>query len=340
MSTLQWSDESKVVLQVKNLKTRFRTQDSTVYAVNGVNITLNEGELLGVVGESGSGKSVTVMSMLKLIPMPPGEITSGEAIFGGRDLIQMSMRQLRQVRGGQIGFIFQDPMTSLNPVLTIGRQIMEPLHVHQGLTTAEATQRAIELLNLVGIPQPETRLKNFPHQFSGGMRQRVMIAIALACSPQLLIADEPTTALDVTVQAQILELVRRLRKELGMAIIWISHDLGVVAGIADRVMVMYGGFVVEEAPVQELYKKPQHPYTRGLMGSMPHLEEQTDRRLTSIPGQPPNLTSPPTSCPFAPRCNYAYERCHKENPLLEPITATHNVACWWNIDEGGPRYDR
>lgn len=340
MSTLQWSDEGKLILQVKDLKTRFRTQDSTVYAVNGLSFDLNEGELLGVVGESGSGKSVTMMSLLKLIPIPPGEIVSGEAIFDDQDLIQMNASQLRKVRGGQIGFIFQDPMTSLNPVLTVGRQIMEPLRVHKGMTAVEAQHRAIELFNLVGIPQPEARLRDFPHQFSGGMRQRVMIAIALACSPKLLIADEPTTALDVTVQAQILDLVRRLRKELGMAIIWISHDLGVVAGIADRVMVMYGGFAVEEAPVQELYKNPQHPYTRGLMGSMPHLEESTNRRLTSIPGQPPNLTSQPQSCPFAPRCAYAYERCHNENPLLEPMNENHKVACWWNIDQGGPRYGR
>lgn len=339
MSTLQWSNQDKTILEVKNLQTRFRTQDGVIHAVNGINFQLNEGEMLGVVGESGSGKSVTMMSLLKLIPMPPGEIPAGEALFNNHDLIQMSTQELQDVRGGQIGFIFQDPMTSLNPVLTIGRQIMEPLQKHMGLTAAQANERAVELMKLVGIPMAEARLKDFPHQFSGGMRQRVMIAIALACSPKLLIADEPTTALDVTIQAQILELVRRLRRELGMAIIWISHDLGVVAGIADRVMVMYGGFAVEEAPVRELYKSPQHPYTLGLMGSLPNLEAEAER-LVSIPGHPPNLTSEPHSCPFAPRCTYAYDRCQKENPLLKPVTETHKVACWWDVTKGEPRYGR
>ena len=248
------------VLQVENIITRFNTQDGKVFAVNGISFDLKEGELLGVVGESGSGKSVTMMSLLKLLPMPPAEIVEGRALFENQDLIQMDLNQLRKIRGGKIGFIFQDPMTSLNPVLTVGYQLMEPMREHLGLSREEARNKAIELLDLVGIPMAQSRLKDFPHQFSGGMRQRVMIAIALACDPKVLIADEPTTALDVTIQAQILDIVKRLRKELGMAIIWITHDLGVVAGIADRVAVMYGGFIVEQAPVKKLYSTPKHPY--------------------------------------------------------------------------------
>jgi peptide/nickel transport system ATP-binding protein/oligopeptide transport system ATP-binding protein len=327
-------------LEVKDLRTRFHTEDGTVYAVNGVSFHLNAGELLGVVGESGSGKSVTMMSLLKLIPMPPGEITSGEAIFEDRDLLAIDSADIRQVRGGQIGFIFQDPMTSLNPVMTNGRQIMEPLRVHLGMSRDEANKRAVELFELVGIPMAASRLRDYPHQFSGGMRQRVMIAIALSCSPQILIADEPTTALDVTIQAQIIDLVKHLRAELGMSIIWITHDLGVVAGIADRVMVMYGGLVVEQAPVKELYANPQHPYTQGLLGSLPRLEGSRSERLTNIKGQPPNLLSEPQSCPFAPRCPHVYERCLKENPALFPITDVHEAACWWDTEKGTPRRDR
>lgn len=337
MSSLKWSDDSKIVLDVKDLKTRFHTQDGVIHAVNGISFYVNEGEMLGVVGESGSGKSVTMMSLLKLIPIPPGEIASGEAIFQDHDLIDMELKELLDVRGGQIGFIFQDPMTSLNPVLTIGRQIIEPLIKHLGLSKAQANERAVELLKLVGIPMAEARLSDFPHQFSGGMRQRVMIAIALACSPKLLIADEPTTALDVTIQAQIIELIKRLRQELGMAIIWISHDLGVVAGIADRVMVMYGGFAVEEAYVNELYKNPLHPYTIGLLGSLPRLDAK-NRRLVNIEGHPPNLLQQPASCPFAPRCPFAYERCRQENPLLLNVSEHHKVACWWDVNKGEPRY--
>ena len=253
------------VLQVENIITRFNTQDGKVFAVNGISFDLKEGELLGVVGESGSGKSVTMMSLLKLLPMPPAEIVEGRALFENQDLIQMDLNQLRKIRGGKIGFIFQDPMTSLNPVLTVGYQLMEPMREHLGLSREEARKKAIELLDLVGIPMAQSRLKDYPHQFSGGMRQRVMIAIALACDPKVLIADEPTTALDVTIQAQILDIVKRLRKELGMAIIWITHDLGVVAGIADRVAVMYGGFIVEQAPVKKLYSIPKHPYTLSLI---------------------------------------------------------------------------
>ncbi len=330
-----------VVLEVKDLKTHFHTQEGTVHAVNGVSFRVSEGELLGVVGESGCGKSVTMMSLLKLIPIPPGKIASGQALFNGRDLIQMDPEEIRHVRGSQIGFIFQDPMTSLNPVLTIGHQIMEPLRTHLGFTREQARERAAEMLNLVGIPMAASRLSDFPHQFSGGMRQRVMIAIALACSPQLLIADEPTTALDVTIQAQIIELIKKLRQELGMSIVWISHDLGVVAGIADRVLVMYGGLIIERADVKELYKNPQHPYTRGLLGSLPRLD-QPDQRLANIEGQPPNLLSQPTSCPFVSRCPYAFDRCRNENPNLIPLDGmgrSHEVACWWDIDGGAARYD-
>lgn len=334
------SEDSPNVLEVSKLKTRFHTQDGIVHAVNGVSFSLKEGELLGIVGESGCGKSVTVLSLLKLIPMPPGEITEGKAIFGGRDLISMGTDEIRHIRGHQIGFIFQDPMTSLNPVLTIGKQITEPLRTHLGLSREEAEDKAAKLLDLIGIPMAESRLDDYPHQFSGGMRQRVMIAIALSCAPQILIADEPTTALDVTIQAQIIDVVKRLRKELGMSIIWITHDLGIIAGIADRVMVMYGGFLVERAPVKDLYSAPKHPYTQGLLNSLPRLEERIVDRLTNIKGQPPNMLSEPTSCPFAPRCPYVFERCIEENPALLPINGIHEIACWWDVENGIPRHDR
>jgi oligopeptide/dipeptide ABC transporter ATP-binding protein len=339
MSGLTWSGTKPKVLEVNNLKTHFHTQEGTVHAVNGVSFYLQEGEMLGVVGESGSGKSVTMMSLLQLIPMPPGKIAAGQAIFGEDDLLKISPDEMRQVRGGQIGFIFQDPMTSLNPVLTIGKQLTESLETHLGMTKEIARKRAVELLQLVGIPMAESRLNDYPHQFSGGMRQRVMIAIALSCNPQLLIADEPTTALDVTIQAQIIALIQRLREELGMAIIWITHDLGVVAGIADRVMVMYGGLIIERADVVSLYGSPQHPYTRGLLGSLPRVDSDRAERLTNIEGQPPNLLAEPTSCPFAPRCPYAYERCQQENPQLRHINNKQEVACWWDIDEARPRYE-
>ena len=321
------------VLQVENIITRFNTQDGKVFAVNGISFDLKEGELLGVVGESGSGKSVTMMSLLKLLPMPPAEIVEGRALFENQDLIQMDLNQLRKIRGGKIGFIFQDPMTSLNPVLTVGYQLMEPMREHLGLSREEARKKAIELLDLVGIPMAQSRLKDFPHQFSGGMRQRVMIAIALACDPKVLIADEPTTALDVTIQAQILDIVKRLRKELGMAIIWITHDLGVVAGIADRVAVMYGGFIVEQAPVKKLYSIPKHPYTQGLLSTLPKLEGERTERLESIKGQPPDLHNIPDSCPFVPRCTHVSEKCQNENPRLEMSDPEHQVACWWNNEK-------
>ncbi len=325
------------LLEVNDLKTQFRTQDGVVHAVNGVSFKIHAGELLGVVGESGSGKSVTMMSLLKLIPMPPGEIVAGEAYYGDSELLGMRVDELRKIRGSEIAFIFQDPMTSLNPVLTIGYQLTEPLRNHKKMRRKEADKRAVELLRLVGIPMAETRLNDYPHQFSGGMRQRVMIAIALACNPPVLIADEPTTALDVTIQAQIIEIVKQLREKIGMAVIWITHDLGVVAGLADRVMVMYGGQIVERAEVKKLYGNPQHPYTLGLLGSLPRLDQRGEE-LANIQGTPPNLTAPPTSCSFAPRCQYAYKRCLEENPLLQPIEAGHEVACWWDMEKGVPRY--
>ena len=331
---------TRKILEVEELRTRFHTRDGIVHAVNGISFDLSEGELLGVVGESGSGKSVTMMSLLKLLPMPPAEIVSGRARLGGEDLIALDAHALRHVRGARVGFIFQDPMTSLNPVLTVGFQLTEPLRIHLGMNRREARRRAIELLERVGIPAAASRLGAFPHQFSGGMRQRVMIAIALACNPEVLIADEPTTALDVTIQAQILDLVKRLRRESGMAIIWITHDLGVMAGLADRVMVMYGGLVVERASVGRLYKHPRHPYTRGLLGTLPRLDGTRAERLESIPGQPPNLDRPPAACPFAPRCGHAFERCRREIPALEAVAEGHEVACWLEHDaapsRGGP----
>jgi oligopeptide transport system ATP-binding protein len=325
------------VLAVKDLVTKFYTETETIHAVNGVSFHVDESETLGVVGESGCGKSVTMHSLLRLIPMPPGRIENGQADFRGQDLLRMSREEIRRVRGSQIGMVFQDPMTSLNPVITIEKQVAEPLLIHKNMTRTEARGRVIELLTHVGIPSPEKRLNDYPHQFSGGMRQRVMIAMALACHPDLLIADEPTTALDVTIQAQFVELVKNLRDEFRMAIIWITHDLGVIAGIAHRVAVMYAGFIVEHADVKELYGNPQHPYTRGLLGSLPRLDENRAVRLTNIKGLPPDMCEPPHGCPFVPRCPYAFERCKVENPPLMPIRDTHTAACWWDIDLGKPR---
>jgi len=325
------------MLEIKDLRTQFHTREGLVYAVNGVSYTLDEGETLGIVGESGCGKSVSVLSLMRLIPQPPGRIAGGQALFQGRDLLKMSAEEIRHVRGAQIGMVFQDPMTSLNPVLTIGRQVTEGLELHMGMSKQQARDRAAELLTMVGIPQAADRLNDYPHQFSGGMRQRVMIAMALSCTPQLLIADEPTTALDVTIQAQIIELVKRLRDELGMAIIWITHDLGVVAGLAKRVLVMYAGFIIEEAPVKDLYADPRHPYTLGLLGSLPRVDETEHRRLVSIEGLPPDLLGLPAGCPFAPRCMFAVERCWKENPPLEPVSPGHKKACWVDTRQGRPQ---
>lgn len=326
-----------IILDVQGLETVFKTPEGLVHAVNGVSFELKEGETLGVVGESGCGKSVTMLSVLGLIPTPPGRIVAGKARFNGRDLLKMSGEEIRQVRGAQISMVFQDPMTSLNPVLTIGRQLQEPLMMHIGMTRKQAQERAAELLEMVGIPNAKDRLSDYPHQYSGGMRQRVMIAMALSCSPQILIADEPTTALDVTIQAQIVDLVKRLRDELGMAIIWITHDLGVVAGLAQRVIVMYGGYIIEEAAVGELYTDPQHPYTIGLLGSLPRVDERKQSKLYSIEGLPPVLYQKPQSCPFAPRCKWVMERCWNENPPLETISPDHRVACWVDTKTGRSR---
>jgi oligopeptide transport system ATP-binding protein len=326
-----------LLLDVQGLETQFRTPDGVVHAVNGVSFSLKEGETLGVVGESGCGKSVTMLSVLRLIPMPPGKITAGKAIYQGQDLLKMSDEEIRHVRGAQIGMIFQDPMTSLNPVITIGKQLMEPLQLHLGMNNHQATERAIELLEMVGISDARSHLKDYPHQFSGGMRQRVMIAMALSCNPQILIADEPTTALDVTIQAQIVELVKRLRDELGMTIIWITHDLGIVAGLAKRVIVMYGGYIIEESEVKELYANPSHPYTLGLLGSLPRIDETDRQRLFSIEGMPPTLYSKPNACPFAPRCKWSMERCWKENPELETVGPDHRVACFVDVKTGRAR---
>ncbi len=326
-----------LLLDIKGLETQFKTPDGIVHAVNGVSFGLKEGETLGVVGESGCGKSVTMLSILGLIASPPGKVVAGEALFFGQDLLKMPNEKLRHVRGAQIAMIFQDPMTSLNPVLTIGRQLEEPLMIHIDMTKNQARERAAELLSMVGIPNAKDRLNDYPHQYSGGMRQRVMIAMALSCSPQVLIADEPTTALDVTIQAQIMDLVKRLRSELGMAIVWITHDLGVVAGLAQRVLVMYGGFIIEEASVNDLFANPSHPYTIGLIGSLPRVDGKQQGRLYSIEGQPPVLYQKPQSCPFAPRCKWVMERCWKENPLLIPISDEHRVACWVDVKTGRPR---
>ena len=325
---------SDTLLAAQELEVSFKTADGIVHAVNGVSFDVNEGEVLGVVGESGCGKSVTMLSILRLIPSPPGKVVGGEAIFMGNDLLRMSNEEMRHIRGAQIGMVFQDPMTSLNPLLTIERQLIEPLELHLGMSTHQARSRAAELLQMVGIPNGKDRLQDHPHQFSGGMRQRVMIAMALACSPQIMIADEPTTALDVTIQAQITDLVRHLRDELGMALIWITHDLGVVAGLAQRVLVMYGGFIIEEAPVKELFANPLHPYTLGLLGSLPRVDERHHQRLVSIDGLPPVLYEKPHHCPFAPRCKYVIERCWQQNPPLKSMDLQHKVACWVDVKTG------
>ena len=331
-------DGAKPVLDVRGLQTVFRTRGGNIHAVNDVTFHIRAGELLGVVGESGSGKSVTMMSLLGLLPSPPADVPAGSVMFGGQDLLKCTSEHLRAVRGAGIGFIFQDPMTSLNPVFTVGYQIMEPLRRHMGMDRSQARLRAQELLELVGIPDAGRRLRDYPHQFSGGMRQRVMIAIALACDPKVLIADEPTTALDVTIQAQIIELVRDLRRKLGMAIVWITHDLGVIAGIADRVMVMYGGQIVEQGPVAEVFARPQHPYTRALLKTVPSVRGARAAKLNVIEGQPPIMVAPPAACAFRARCPEAFGRCEQQNPPRIPVGNGHDVACFWNPETGGPRH--
>jgi len=322
-------------MEVKDLVVRFYTQEGTVYAVNGVSYVLNEGETLGVVGESGSGKSVHALAIMGLIPSPPGKVESGQVIFEGRDLLKMTSEQMRLVRGKEIAMIFQDPMTSLNPVLTIGTQITEALKLHLGMNNNQARRRAAELLDLVGIPDAAKRLDDYPHQFSGGMRQRVMIAMGLSCNPKLLIADEPTTALDVTIQAQILELVKQLKEEFNMAIIWITHDLGVVAGLSDTIQVMYGGRIVERGPTKEVFNDTRSAYTLGLLRSLPRLDGSNEK-LVQIEGSPPDMRIKPTGDPFAPRNPYATERCFEEMPPLRPVEdghPEHMVAAWYDLRE-------
>ncbi len=324
------------LLEVQDLKLYFRVKAGRVRAVDGVSFAIKPGERVGVVGESGCGKSVTALSIMRLIPQPPGEYAGGSVVFEDQDLLGLPESGMRKIRGGKIGMIFQDPMTCLNPTMTIGKQIAEGLQIHLKLRRGQALKRAVALLEQVGIPAASQRINSYPHQFSGGMRQRVMIAIALACNPKLLIADEPTTALDVTVQAQILELINGVCQEFGTAVILITHDLGVVAGMTDRVVVMYAGKVVETAPTDELFANPRHPYTLGLLGSVPRLDEKRTAELRTIEGAPPDLLHPPSGCPFMPRCAFARSIC-RTMPPLDPLAgnAAHRKACW--VDVTDPR---
>ena len=316
------------LLEINDLATHFFTQEGVVKAVDGVSYELEEGEVLGVVGESGCGKSVSALSIMRLVANPPGRTVRGEVIFEGEDLLKMDDAEMRSVRGNKIAMVFQEPMTSLNPVLTIGRQLTETLELHLGMTKDQSRARATELLQRVGIPDAESRLKDYPHQFSGGMRQRVMIAMALSCDPRLIIADEPTTALDVTIQAQILELMQDLASDFGTAMIIITHNLGVVARYAHRVIVMYAGKIIETGDSREIYHDPKHPYTLGLLASVPRLDETERTRLEAIEGLPPNLVNMPAGCSFAPRCRFAIEQCIEEAPTLEDTGDGHTAACW------------
>ena len=316
------------LLEVKDLTTHFFTQDGVVKAVDGISYTLAEGEVLGVVGESGCGKSVHALSIMRLVANPPGRIVAGEILFEGENLLNMDDSEMRHIRGNRIAMVFQEPMTSLNPVLTIGRQLTETLELHQKMSSQEARTRAAELLQTVGIPDAQSRLSDYPHQFSGGMRQRVMIAMALSCNPRLIIADEPTTALDVTIQAQILELMRDLAEEFGTAMVIITHNLGVVARYAHRVVVMYAGKIVETGTAHDIYRNPRHPYTIALLNSVPRLDATERVRLDAIQGLPPDLVDLPQGCSFAPRCKYAYERCTQETPVLVETDTNHTSACW------------
>lgn len=316
------------LLSVEHLSTHFHTDRGTLKAVDDVSFSLEAGKTLALVGESGCGKSVTALSIMRLIPVPPGRIASGRILFDGTDLLQLSEAEMRHVRGNKISMIFQEPMTSLNPVFRVGDQIAEVLELHHKLSKKEALDRAVELLRMVGIPSPETRIRDYPHQMSGGMRQRMMIAMALACHPRLLIADEPTTALDVTIQAQILELMDELRRTTGTAVLLITHDLGVVAETAEHVVVMYAGRVVEEAPVRELFHHPKHPYTQGLLRSIPSLAEDEKQRLEAIPGVVPSLLALPPGCAFHDRCGFAMERCLQEDPPWKELIPGHGVRCW------------
>jgi oligopeptide/dipeptide ABC transporter ATP-binding protein len=321
------------LLEVRDLSVSFRTQDGTVHAVDNVSFTVNRGEVLGIVGESGSGKSVTAMTLMRLV-LDQNAVFSGEVLFDGRDLMQLSQHDMLQVRGTKIAMIFQDPMTSLNPVYRVGWQIEEQLRAHQDISAKQARRRTLELLGAVGIPNPQARVDDYPHQFSGGMRQRVMIAMGISCNPDVLIADEPTTALDVTIQAQILELIGNLQREFDSAVVLITHDLGVVAEVANRVAVMYAGRIVEYAEVGELFRRPQHPYTWGLLGSISRMDRPRQRRLAAITGQPPSLISLPAGCSFRPRCPHAFDRCRAERPDLAARSgAGHLDACFLPADE-------
>lgn len=324
----------ETVLEMKDLHISFHTFGGEVQAVRGVDLELDKGETLAIVGESGSGKSVTAKSMMGLIATPPGEIKQGEIHFEGHDLVKMKERQLQNIRGSEISMIFQDPMTSLNPTMTIGKQIAEGLLKHEKLNKAQTRERVIHLLNLVGIPNPEQRVKQYPHQFSGGMRQRVVIAIALACNPKVLLADEPTTALDVTIQAQILDLMKELQKQTGTSIVLITHDLGVVSNMAQKVAVMYGGKIVETGTIDEVFYQPKHPYTWGLLSSMPNLNA-ANNELMAIPGTPPDLIDPPKGCPFAPRCPHAMRACLEHMPGFTELSDTQKTACWL-LDKRAP----
>jgi len=318
------------LLEMRNVRTSFRSEEGLVRAVDGIDLDVAEGEVVGVVGESGSGKSVTMLSLMGLVE-PPGRVEADRIRFEGKDLLSLSAEEMRRLRGNRMAMVFQDPMTSLNPFLTVEEQVCEVLEVHKAMRRRAARERAVALLEEVGIPGAARRLCDYPHQFSGGMRQRVMIAIALACEPALLIADEPTTALDVTIQAQILDLLRRLRAERKMSVILITHDLGVVAGMCERVKVMYAGRIVEEGPTRAIFRKPRHPYTRALLASLPRLDEGEGARLRTIPGLPPNLSRVPKGCAFHPRCAYAEERCRADEPRLETVGEGHRKSCWVEV---------
>jgi oligopeptide transport system ATP-binding protein len=320
------------LLEVKDLEVIFDTKDGVVRAVNRISYTLEKGDTLGIVGESGSGKSVSLLTMMGLIPMPPGKIAGGQILLEGKDLLKLKSNQWGGIRGKQLAMIFQDPMTSLNPVMTIGAQIDEATMINLGLGAHEARERTVEVLAQVGIPRPADRCKDYPHQFSGGMRQRVMIAMAISCRPQILIADEPTTALDVTIQAQIIELVKRLQKELGMTVIWVTHDLGVVARLTRRIVVMYGGSIMEAGPVKAIYSNPRHPYTIGLLASVPGTSFCRTDELHFIPGNPPDMISLPKGCAFAQRCAFASDQCLSERPGFTEIGQDHRAACW-NLEQ-------
>jgi oligopeptide transport system ATP-binding protein len=322
-------------LEVRDLVARFHTRTGVVHAVNGISYDLAPGEAMAIVGESGSGKTVSALALMGLVPSP-GVVESGRIVLNGRDITGLSTRQWRNVRGKEIAMIFQDPMTSLNPVLTVGYQMREMLRVHEGMSRRDASNRATELLRLVGIPDAERRLSDYPHEFSGGQRQRIMIAMALSCGPSVLIADEPTTALDVTIQAQIVELVQEIRRETGTSILWITHDLALVAGLVDKVAVMYAGTIVEMAPVTDIYRSPLHPYTIGLLRSMPRIDDPARGRLQAIEGNPPDLRRAPARCPFVSRCEIAVGRCRSERPPLLEAGPNHGTACWRWSELGVP----